>query len=385
MAQEAKPIRIVVIGVGGMGGLHVRNVADHSATELVGVCDSNEEVAGAVASRYRVPWDTSWDALFDRVRPDACIVATPHAVHEEPARAAFSRGVHTLVLKPLTEQVGTAERLVSAYETARTDRPGLVFATSYTLRLFSHYARAKELLSDGVLGRLQRCDLVSTQWFRTDAYFRQRPWRGTWAGEGGGVLLNQSVHHLDLYQWLVGTPSRLFAQLALGKYHHIEVDDEVTLLLEHDNGMVGRFTASSAEWPGTERLEIVGEHGRMVCREETLELTRLSSSSVETIRNSEEGFARIAVDTIRPDLPPNPGHDQVFLLRNFVEAIRHGEAPISPGVEGIHSLEMANAAVLSHMKQSWQVLPVDREEYRRLLARLSGSTDAETPVEEEMI
>ena len=169
-----------------------------------------------------------------------------------------------LVEKPIAVHALDARRMIGAYQAAQTKYPDLVFSAMFMQRTYGHYRKIKDLIDSGELGRLVRTTWIITDWFRTQIYYDSGDWRATWAGEGGGVLLNQCPHNLDLYQWFVGLPARVTGFAHIGKYHDIEVEDEVTAYFEHENGMIGHFVTSTAESPGSNRLEIVGELGKLV-------------------------------------------------------------------------------------------------------------------------
>ena len=197
---------------------------------------------------------------------DAIIISTPHYDHTPITIAVLEKGIHVLVEKPIAVHVKDAHKMIAAYERAKQTTPNLIFAAMFMQRTYGHWRKIKALIDGGELGRLVRTTWLITDWFRTQSYYNNGGWRATWKGEGGGVLLNQSPHNLDLYQWFVGMPKRVTGFASLGKYHRIEVEDEVTAYFEHENGMIGHFITSTAESPGTNRLEMVGENGKLVMR-----------------------------------------------------------------------------------------------------------------------
>ena len=186
------------------------------------------------------------------------LIATPHYDHTPITIAALQKGIHVLVEKPIAVQVKDSNKMIAAYEAAKKQYPNLIFSAVFMQRTYGHWGKIKAIIDGGDLGRLMRITWIVTDWFRTQKYYDMGSWRATWEGEGGGVLLNQAMHHLDLYQWFVGVPKRVTGFVGLGKYHHIEVEDEVTAYFEYENGMVGHFITSTAETPGTNRLEITG-------------------------------------------------------------------------------------------------------------------------------
>jgi predicted dehydrogenase len=224
------------------------------------------------------------------------------------------------------------------------------------------------MLDNGDLGVLIRTTWLITNWFRTQYYYDMGGWRASWAGEGGGVLMNQSPHNLDLYQWLVGIPEKVRGFVKFGKYHNIEVEDEVTAYFEHPNGMVGHFITTTAESPGTNRLEIVGENGKRVYEDEELVFYRNEYSSKKQIAESKQGFAKVAFtkEVVAYDHHGQAGHR--FIIENFADAILDKSVSlIAPASEGINSLMLANAIILSSYTGETVDLPLDGDTFESLL------------------
>ncbi len=260
--------------------------------------------------------------------------------------------------------------MIAAYQRARQQWPDLVFAIMFQQRTQHFWRTIKGMIERGELGRLVRTTWLITDWFRPQVYYDSGGWRATWGGEGGGVLLNQAPHNLDLYQWFVGMPRRVTGLAALGKYHHIEVEDEVTAIFEHENGMVGHFVTTTAESPGVNRLEIVGEKGRLVFEDGELIFYRNAQSMLEFGRTSQKLWDKVSYRKEVIDYPREgrPGHD--LILENFADAILHGAALVAPAVEGIHSLTLANAILYSSFLSRPLDLPIDEDAYAAHLAEL---------------
>jgi predicted dehydrogenase len=237
-------------------------------------------------------------------------------------------------------------------------------------RTYGHYRKIKDLIDSGELGRLVRTTWIITDWFRTQIYYDSGDWRATWAGEGGGVLLNQCPHNLDLYQWFVGLPSRVTGFAHIGKYHDIEVEDEVTAYFEHENGMIGHFVTSTAESPGTNRLEIVGDRGKLILENDRLAFYRNRGSMLQFIQEATGGFDQ--VENWPCEVPFQhhglPGHR--LIIENFADAILNGEGLIAPAVEGLHSVMLGNAIMLSSFQKRTLDLPIDEEVYKKKLEEL---------------
>ena len=266
-------VRIGIAGIGNMGKAHVKHVVDLPNTELVAVCDQNAqrlELAfaaddGAGAPDYggivaKTPQFTDYQAMLDAVKLDAVLIATPHYDHPDMSLRAFERGLHVLVEKPIAVHVKEAERMIAGYHAARSRNPNLIFAAMFMQRTWGHWRKIKAMVDGGELGRLIRCSWIITDWFRTQQYYDSGGWRATWRGEGGGVLMNQCPHNLDLYQWIVGLPARVQGFVSFGKHHRIEVEDEASAYFEHEDGMVGHFITTTGriarqQPPGDRRRE----------------------------------------------------------------------------------------------------------------------------------
>ncbi len=361
-AENGK-VRIAVIGVGSMGSSHVRDLAAMPNVELAAVCDIDPATAGRVAAQYHVPAYHDAIDLLDRERPQAITIATPHYFHTPISIAAFERGVHVLTEKPLAVHVRDGHRMIAAYEQAKQQHPGLQFAIMFQQRTHGFWRKIKQMIDGGELGRITRTSWIITDWFRPQAYYDSGGWRATWAGEGGGVLLNQCPHNLDLYQWFVGMPQRVTGVVGIGKYHHIEVEDEVTGVFEHENGMIGHFVATTAELPGTNRLEIVGENGRLVFENGELVFYRNTSSMLDFLETSLKLWDKVPCqkELVEYDHAGKAGHGAV--LENFASAIQTGEALVAPAVEGIRSLTLSNSILYSSFLRRPLDLPFDEEAY----------------------
>jgi predicted dehydrogenase len=242
-------------------------------------------------------------------------------------------------------------------------------------RTLGHWLKIRDLIDSGELGKLVRVSWIITDWYRTQIYFSGSEWKATWKGEGGGVLLNQSPHQLDLFQWFFGAPDRITAFASMGKYHHIEVEDEVTGYFQYDNGLIGHFITSTGECPGTNRLEIVGEMGKLIFEDGRLKFFRTRTSMLDYIESSEEPFG--TVETWEIDIPyektEESGHSTV--IENFASCILNNGEPVARAEEGIHSVAMANAMILSSLKNETISLPLDGNRYEEALNELIENSD----------
>lgn len=307
---------------------------------------------------------------------DALLIATPHYQHTTLGIAALEAGLHIMVEKPISAHKADAERLIAAAEA----HPGLVFGAMFQLRTEPRYLKIRSMLQRGDLGRVLRVNWINTDWFRTDAYYASGGWRATWKGEGGGVLLNQALHNLDTVHWIFGRPARVRAFSKLGGYHDIEVEDEVTAYLEWADGSSGVFITSTAEAPGTNRLEITGTLGRLVLENDRLSFTRNESDMLEFSRTAKTGFAKPEVWNIEVPFANAPAQ-HATLMTNFVEAIRDGKPLLAPGRDGLGSVELANSMLLSSLSGRTVELPLDSAEYESLLTRLIRESKHQKRVE----
>ena len=293
IVQKAYPVmsmdnvRFGVVGLGNMGLYHVETFASLKGGTLEAICDAapaNLERAGQKTPARRF---AQYQEMLDSGLIDAVLIATPHFLHPEIALAAFERNIHVLCEKPLAVTVGQGRSVIEA----AGRKPGLKFGLMFQMRTTSLYRKIRELISDGELGEISRITWIVTDWFRTWTYFASGGWRATWAGEGGGVLINQCPHNLDLIQWLTGlTPSRITAVGFVGKTHPIEVEDEVSAILEYPGGAIGHFITSTGEAPGTNRLEICGDRGKIVAERGKIAFSRTVQERSGNSRNQQGGL-----------------------------------------------------------------------------------------------
>ena len=363
-------VKMAVIGLGVMGREHIKSVAALENTELVAICDVDQSAADKYAAEMGTTAYYDYRVLLEHQPLDAILIATPHYDHTPITIAALRKGIHVLVEKPIAVQVKDGNKMIAAYEEAKQKFPNLVFSAVFMQRTYGFWRKIKSIIDGGELGRLIRVTWVVTDWFRTQKYYDAGSWRATWAGEGGGVLLNQAMHHLDLYQWFVGVPKRVTGFVGLGKYHHIEVEDEVTAYFEYENGAVGHFITSTSETPGTNRLEIMGDGGKLIFEDRRLTFYRNRQSAHEQI---EHGAASYDDDDYEMLDIPFEHHDQSghrIIIENFANAILHGEALIVPGTEGVNSVMLANAILLSAFERRTIDLPLDEDAYEQRLHTL---------------
>src|SRR5579863_4434562 len=308
-------VRLGLIGLGNIGQHHAAYLSAgkvHHA-ELIAVSDA----VPAKLEKYK-PLKTfgTGEELIGSGLVDAVIIATPHYQHTSLGIAALQQGLHVMVEKPISAHKADAERLIDAHRA----RPELVFAGMFQLRAETRYMKIRDLIRSGELGQVIRMSWIMTDWFRTEAYYASGGWRATWKGEGGGVLLNQCLHNLDVLQWLLGMPSKVRGFCQLGRFHQIEVEDNVTAYLEFPNGATGSFVSSTGEAPGTNRFEIAGTRGKLVLENNRLVFNRNEADSLQFSKAATLGFAKPEVWNI--EIPfENAANGHALLMQNFINAI----------------------------------------------------------------
>ncbi len=358
-----KKVRIGIIGIGGMGGSHAQYIqaGDVPRCELTAVCDITPEYLDRFEGVEK--FDNS-RALIRSGCVDAVLIATPHYDHTTIGMDALEQGLHVLMEKPISVHKADCERLLAAHKSKRQ-----VFSAMFNMRTNPVYRKAKQLLESNEIGELVRVNFIITTWFRTEIYYASGGWRATWRGEGGGVLINQCPHQLDLLQWLCGMPAKVWSSIRLGAKHNIEVEDEVTALMEYPNGASGVFVTSTGEAPGSNRLEICGERGQLLIENGVLRFIRNEVPATEFSRTTDQKFGRPPVwDITFPGIVNSGGHKEI--TRNFVNAIIDGEPLLAPAREGIHSVELGNAMLLSGLTGKPVDMPMDSAVFERRLKRL---------------
>lgn len=365
-------VRIGLIGLGNIGTRHASYLKAGEVPDgiLTAVCDNSparlQWAKENLGEAIQVFENTA--AFFNTAPVDGVIIATPHYDHPPVAIQAFARGLHVLLEKP----AGVHTRGVREMNEAAR-RSGKVFGIMYNQRTNPLYQKVRELVHAGELGTLKRNNWIITSWYRPQSYYDSGGWRATWGGEGGGVLLNQSPHQLDLWQWICGMPRRVRAFCAFGKYHRIEVEDDVTAYVEYENGATGVFITSTGETPGTNRFEIIGDKGKAVIEEDCLRFWQLRVPERQFNREFRGGFGE--PECWRCEVPLQ-GRETAHagITRNWAAAILRGAPLLAPGAEGIRGLELSNAMYLSTWTDNWVNLPVDEELfYAKLQERIQAS------------
>ena len=372
-------IKVAVIGIGNMGFAHAACIAKNEikGMSLTAVCDTTDKKLAEFSEKYpNIKGYTSYEELFNDKICDSVIIAVPHPLHAEIAVKALKSGLNAMLEKPADISVSRVKKLNEAAE-----KSGKVFSIMFNQRTNPLFAKAREIVKSGELGELKRTVWIITNWFRTQNYYDSGDWRATWSGEGGGVLLNQAPHNLDLWQWICGMPESVTAFCDVAKYHNIEVEDDATIFTRYKNGATGVFMTSTGEYPGTNRLEISGDLGKIVLENGILKRYKLKEPISEVIANSKQGIAQIdcGYEEIRQERPET---SHKGILQNFANAVLFGEELISPGIDGINELTLSNAAYLSEWQGNREIaLPFDIERFDNLLAekaKLSKRRDTDS-------
>lgn len=359
-------IRLGIIGMGNMGSGHLQNVVDGKCprVDVTAVADIDPaKLERAKKISPSVACFDSGDALLDCGLIDAVLIAVPHYDHPTFAVKAFDRGLHVMTEKP----AGVYARQVRQMNEA-ADKANVKFGIMFNQRTNPIYKKAREVVQSGALGEPKRLVWIVTNWYRTQAYYDSGSWRATWNGEGGGVLLNQAPHNLDLWQWIFGCPKRIRAVCEVGKYHKIGVEDDVTIYGEYENGATATFISTTGEAPGTNRLEISGDRGKLVLENETLKWWKLSTPEREFCFTSKEGFLAPQTEYEEFTAEAPDGHSTV--LEAFAGAILEGTPMIADGREGINSLSISNAAYLSSWTDDWAEIPTDEALFEQYFSKL---------------
>ena len=372
-------LHLGVIGLGNMGSEHCRMVVSGKAPEIELCCVADLRQERREWAEKTLPENVkvyaSGQELIDAADCDAVIIAVPHYDHPVLAEAALKRGLHVLCEKPVAVYTAQVPPVLAAAKES-----GKTFALMFNQRTNCVYRKMKEILDSGDLGEMKRMSWTITDWYRSQAYYDSGSWRATWDGEGGGVLLNQCPHQLDLLQWICGLPVKVRAFAHEGKWHDIEVEDDVTAYLEFANGATGVFIASTGDLPGTNRLEITCDQGKMICEGGKLWMWKLPMSESEGYRHGADAYPQPKIDPIEVETDgENPQH--IGVTNAFAAHILHGTPLVAEGEEGLRALMLSNAMHLSAWLDRPVELPIDEELFarllraRRLTSRKKNTTD----------
>ena len=356
-------VRLGVIGLGNIAQQHIENIRSGQVErcELSAICSrQSSQVAAELVADSGCEHFSDFKALIDSGRVDAVLIATPTFSHVEIAHYALSKNIHVMLEKPIALSSCEGEALVNAAS------KNTKFALMLNQRADPTYRKMKEIVDSGVLGKIQRTQWTMTNWFRPEIYFQVSDWRATFKGEGGGLLVNQCIHNLDVFQWICGMPSSLQAFCEFGKYHEIEVEDEATAFLRYPNQATGVFIASTGEAPGVNRFDIIGDKGSLHFDKGQLLQSINQQGTAEYSRSTDNMFGM--PESVRQEIVITEQVNQhAVIMNDFVSAILE-DTPLMVNAEmGLASLDIANAMLMSTWQHAAISFPLDRQAYQRLL------------------
>ena len=361
-----KKVRLGIVGLGVQGSVYAGLISDGMVPnlELGAICDGRPATRQLVESKYAAAFYDDYLRMLDSGTVDAVVICVPSYLHPEMGVDALQHGVHVLLEKP----AGIYTKQVEALNVIAATKPELTFAIMFNQRNNPLYRRIKEIVSSGAIGEIRHTSWIITTWWRPQAYYDQAAWRGTCGGEGGGVLVNQAPHQLDLWLWICGLPQSVYAKVAYGFRRAIAVEDEATAIVDYGQGATGVFITATHDLVGTDRFEILGDSGKIVIENSaTATVTRLTKPERELSDGMDrEDTARLLSGRLNlSDYSSSEviesesqwGLQHAGMLENFAASILHDAPLIAPGVEGINSVRLANAIHLS----SWtgQEVPFD--------------------------
>lgn len=370
--MSEKKVRVGIIGIGNIGTIHANNI-------LAGKCPEITLAAVADINPARLDWCKSVspetklfgnaDEMLDSGEIDACIVSVPHFFHPEYAVKCMKRGIHVMVEKP----AGVYTKQVLEMNAESEKHPKVVFGVMFNQRTNHIYRKMRELVQSGIYGSVRRTNWIITNWYRPQAYYDSGDWRATWSGEGGGVLLNQCPHQLDLWQWICGMPVRVESHMGFGKWHDIEVEDDVTTYVEYENGATGIFITTTGDPCGCNRFEIQLDRAKLIADGDTLTVTETEMTEQEFSKENKIPFGCPEKRTFTPETDGR-NEQHVGVLNSWAGCILHGTPLVADGKEGINGLELSNAMHLSAFTGKTVSLPIDGDlYYSELMKRVATS------------
>ena len=377
LSNNGKFVRLGIIGVGNMGTAHINNINSGQCPEVkvTAVADINPE---------RIAWakeNLSDDALlFNHAEEllekgkdivDAVLIAVPHYDHPKYAIDAMRRGIHVMSEKPAGVYTKQVRIMNEAAEVAKADN--IKFGMMFNQRTDHIYRKMREIVKSGILGRIKRTSWIITDWYRSQAYYNSGAWRATWSGEGGGVLLNQCPHNLDLWQWICGMPNKVEAKMHFGKWRDIEVEDDVSVYVEYPDGGTGTFITTTGDFPGSNRFEITLEGGKLLAEGGKLKMWKLGEMEPDFSKRNDVPFGSPAVEFSEVETD-GESLQHIGVLNAFAGAILRDSPLIADGCEGINGLTLSNAMHLSAWTGRMVDIPFDEDfYYEELMKRVRGS------------
>ena len=338
-------VKLGIIGYGNMGTSHAANLMGGKVAEmeLAAVCDISAERRKVFSDAYPdIPVFETAEDLYKSGLCDAVLIAVPHYDHSPLAINAFEYGLNVITEKP----AGVYTKQVKEMNEAAA-KSGKLFGIMYNQRTNPIYQKLRQMIQRGDLGHIKRITWIITDWYRNQAYHDSSTWRSTWKDEGGGALINQNPHQLDLWQWMFGMPDKIYAKAYFGKYYDIEVEDDVMAFFEYENGTTGEYITSTGEAPGTNRLEIACDMGKVVIENNQMIFHRNIISEREHNKISTTPFEQPECWKCEIPVDTSGGKQHAGILENFAAALLHGKELLAKGEDGINGLTISNAIHLS--------------------------------------
>lgn len=371
-------IKLGIIGFGNMGTGHTSNIMGGNCpeVELVAICDKNPARCEFGKNKYpdaNITYFTDAIEMLDSGLIDSCLVAIPHYDHAKYSIECMKRGIHVMCEKP----AGVYTRQVREMIAESEKHPEVVFGMMFNQRTNPVYRKMHELVHSGKYGEIRRTNWLITNWYRSQAYYNSSDWRATWAGEGGGVLLNQCPHQLDLWQWICGMPVKVQSKIKYGAWHDIEVDDDVTTFVEYENGATGVFITTTGDGRGTNRFEVQMDGAKLVVEDDKLTVTEFEMKESEFTKVNTEVFGSLKVSNLPIEIEKtNPQH--IGVVNAWAGKILHGTPLVAEGAEGLKGVILSNAMHLSDFLGKEVEIPFDEDlYYEELMKRVATSKKKE--------
>ncbi|MBQ4154475.1 MAG: Gfo/Idh/MocA family oxidoreductase [Clostridia bacterium] len=373
-----KKIKLGIIGIGNMGSSHMKKILEGQCPEIeiTAVADINPERIDWAKNEFpdqNITYFNSGIEMLDSGLVDSCLIATPHYDHTSLAIECMNRSIHVMLEKP----AGVYTKQVKEMNAVAEKHPEVVFGLMFNQRTNCVYRKLRELVHSGKYGQIRRTNWLITSWYRPQNYYDSGDWRATWSGEGGGVLLNQCPHQLDLWQWICGMPVKVQAKLHYGKWHDIEVEDDVTAYVEYENGSTGVFITSTGDSEGTNRFEIQMDKAKFVVENNQLTLWEYEMTEQEFSKTSKSIFGKVKSTKIDVETD-GENLQHVGVLNKWANAILNGGELVAEGKEGINGLTLSNAMHLSSFLDKEVSIPFDDELYYDLLMKKVATSRRKT-------
>ncbi|HQC54539.1 MAG TPA: Gfo/Idh/MocA family oxidoreductase [Clostridia bacterium] len=365
-------VKVAVIGIGRMGRIHARNLRTHRIphARLVAVCDIDKHVLEAHQRKYKkIPTYLSYKDMLEKEDIDAVIIATPHYEHGKITKYCIEKDKHVLVEKPMTVTAYEAESVIKK----ANEKPSLITAVMWNQRTNPIHQKARKLVSSGAIGKIIRANYIIANWYRSQAYYNQGGWRASYSGEGGGTLINQCVHQLDLLQWILGMPKAVESKLCT-KGRDITTENDVACIFTYPDNVYLILTASTHELRGTNRFEIAGDKGRIVIENNKMTVYTFKKSEPEVNAETKQGYGFVTRKTKRYSYTLRfisriiwYFGEQACLIKNFINAIRGKEKLLSPIKDGLGAVQLVNGIYASSWRGEKMAIPVDPVKYEERL------------------